>query len=233
MKNKNSQILLVLIGAAVVGIFAYQQMLASAEKAKREAEERARVEQQAKMDETRKHKMEDLLGGFVRSVATLAQDYKAKRKVLKELVNPKNLATPAYVDENARLMQTLIPELQGRMDEIMAVFRDTEGKVRAHIADFDPKAGEALLESWRKVRDERATMYLAYFSSETDIFKAYEDMMAYYLAKKGVYSFDPSSGGLLFPKPEDKSSEQEMRQRIDDLESQQRQILKPDAGDPG
>ncbi len=226
MKKKNVPALLILVIAIAAGIFAYQQMLARAEREREQAEERARAQQQAQMDETRKHKMENLLNDFIHSVATLADEYKAKRKVLRDLVNPENLGSPEYVDENARLMQALIPELQGRMDAIMTVFRDTEGKVRERITDYDATAGEAILESWRKVRDDRATMYLAYFSSETDIFQAYQDMMAFYLQKKGVYRFDRSSGGLLFPKPEDKVTEQEMRQRIEDMESRQRQILK-------
>jgi hypothetical protein len=166
-------------------------------------------------------RIETILNAFLASVQDKGQDYKNRRKVVAELVRPENLTTTAYVQENQKMMQTLVPELKAKTDEIMGVFNTTETQIREALADQPPERQQSVLDKWRSVRDQQATHYLAFFASEQDVLQAYQGLMQFYNDKQGAYSFDQSTGILLFTDPADKTQEQVLRDRIAELETKQ------------
>jgi c-di-AMP phosphodiesterase-like protein len=69
---------------------------------------------------------EDFLNQFLKNVHAGMVDYKQERKVLVEATGPRNLSDPAYVEENLRLVETLIPSLRQRMANVIKTFEDAE-----------------------------------------------------------------------------------------------------------
>jgi hypothetical protein len=166
-------------------------------------------------------KFQAVLDSFVKDVQIKASEYKSRRKVVIELVRPQNLGDAAYVQENQQMMDTLIPELKAKMDEIMGVFGAAEANIREAIAAQPQEKQEEILNKWRGVRDEQASHYLAFFSTENEILAAYAEMMQFYRERQGAYSYDESTNSLLFSNPADKPAEQLLRDRIKDMESAQ------------
>ncbi len=177
-------------------------------------------------------KFQDVLDEFLHNVQSKAKEYKLRRKVVVELVKPENLGNPAYVQENQTMMESLIPELKTKMDEIMGEFSRAETEIRDAIAVQPPDKQQEILNKWRAVRDKQASHFLTFFASEQEVLQAYQDMMQFYKDRQGAYIFDQSTNSLLFNNPADKPQERELRERIKQLESKQMESIRR-AGDVG
>ncbi len=169
---------------------------------------------------------QNVLNTFLKDVQIKAKEYKSRRKVIIELVKPQNLGNPAYVQENQQMMDTLIPELKAKMDEIMAVFNQAETDIRSAISTQPADKQQSILNKWRSVRDEQANTYLAFFSSENDILQVYQEMMQFYKDRQGAYAYDEVTRSLLFTNPADKPHEHALRDRIKELESVQIEAMR-------
>ena len=225
MKKNQAIIAAVVVALAGGGIAAYS--LKKAPEAAPAPVVQAPTPEQAVAEQQAFHqKFEDVLNGFLKSVQTKAVDYKNRRKVITELVKPENLGQAAYVQENQQLMTTLVPELKVKMDEIMAVFNEAETSIRETIATQPAEKQEGILNDWRAVRDKQASHYLAFFASEQDILGAYQELMNFYQAKQGAYTYDESTLSLLFNNPADKPQERTLRERIKEMEDAQAEAIR-------
>lgn len=175
-------------------------------------------------------KFQEVLDEFLKNVDTKAIEYKNRRRVIVDLVRPENLGDPAYVQENQQMMESLIPELKTKMDDIMAEFSRAETEIRGTIAEQPPEKQQSILNQWRSVRDKQASHFLTFFASEQGILLAYQEMMQFYKDRQGAYVYDVSTNSLLFTNPADKPLEQELRERIKELESKQMDAIRRATG---
>jgi hypothetical protein len=226
MKKNQAIIVAVVVVLAGGAIAAYSLNKPAPEAPAAPVEQVPTPEQAATQQQTFNKKFEDVLNDFLQTVQIKAMDYKNRRKVIAELVKPENLGNPTYIQENNLLMQTLIPELKVKMDEIMAVFNDGETNIRQAIASQPSEKQQAILDQWRSVRDKQASHYLAFFASEQDILTAYQELMDFYQSRQGAYVYDDGTLSLLFSNPADKPQERMLRERIQDMEAAQAEAIK-------
>lgn len=224
MRNKQAIIAAVVVLLAGGAYFVYSSQQAATPPAP--VEQAPSADQAAAEQQAFNKKFDEVMDGFVKTVQARAIDYKNRRKVITELVKPENLGQAAYVQENQQLMTTLVPELKVKMDEIMAVFNDAETNIRQTISTQPPEKQEEIINQWRSVRDKQASHYLAFFASEQDILGAYQDLMNFYQAKQGGYTYDESTLSLLFNNPADKPQEHALRERIKEMEDAQAEAIK-------
>lgn len=174
---------------------------------------------------TIERRFEKLLNGFLLAVNEKARAYKNERKVLGELVKPENLSSSEYITQNQQVMKQTIAALHLKIDDLMLVFEKTQGDVQALLTGEPPAVAEPILKTWSELKSEKAGLYVDFFSIEEKILQAYDDLMAFYVLKKGEFSYDAQTGQITFKNPEDEGTVIEMRTLLVDLAAQEEALL--------
>lgn len=166
---------------------------------------------------------EDFLNAFLNNVSDDMKVYKAERKILIESVRAENLRDPAYVDENYHMVtERLVPSLHQKMDSVIANFSEAELKIDDLLKKQPEPMRKAVLATWDDVKDQQIQAYIDYFSFETDLLAAYQDLMTFYYSRKGTFETDLDARQLVFKDPADEEEEQQLKQKIADLYAAQK-----------
>jgi hypothetical protein len=169
---------------------------------------------------------EDFLNQFLKNVHAGMVDYKQKRKVLVEATGPRNLSDPAYVEENLRLVETLIPSLRQRMANVIKTFEDAEAEIAGLVEGQPENVQAGILKKWADLKNAQGQVYIGYFAAENDILTAYDDLMRFYYSKRNEFTVAPETNALVFKNPKDDAEAKKLQQRITDLYAQQDELLK-------
>ena len=92
-----------------------------------------------------------LLNGLLTNVSSATNDYKARRTVLNDLVQPTNLRQASFIDENALQMRALIPELKNSSNTVLKLFEkgDVDFITWTRTLPTDKRA--FALEKWKEM----------------------------------------------------------------------------------
>lgn len=210
------------IAAGIVGgasILHFKNLRIEAEKT------RAEQEAQNRKDREVKAAFEDLLNSFLREVERNALEYRQRRQILSGLVKPENLGKPEYAEENASLAESTILALNIQMDEIMNAFAKADEEISALTQELSEEERLAAAQKWAEVRKKQRDMFAAYFASERDIIGAYKELIDFYAVKRDGMSVDVANGKIRFSSPEDQEKAEEIKRRIEALNSAQAELL--------
>lgn len=167
----------------------------------------------------------DFLKIFLDDVEKGMKAYRDERRVLVDALRVENLREPAYVDENYALVKKIIPSLQDKMDYVASIFEAAEIRVNELLTNQPEDIRLAALQKWDELKHTQGKVYADYFTVETALLKAYEDLIEFYLVKKGQYSFNIETGEMEFKNADDAAQEKRLRQDIKVLYDMQKIVL--------
>ncbi len=173
-----------------------------------------------------KRQFGELLKEFPKSVETAMASYKKDRKILIEALKPVNLREPGYVEQNYIMVNELIPVLRGKMIGVIEVFENTDRSVNELLVNQPESVSRPVLQEWDAMNDARGRVYIDYFSFESELLTAYDELMEFYYRKKGAFEVDIGAGAIVFKTPEDNTQAGRLQGRIKDLLAQQSAMLK-------
>lgn len=189
-----------------------------------EAKEAAERAHQEKIEQAQR--FEDFINGFLQQVASEVADYKKSRNVLKNLVEPANLREPEYIQENAKLAESLVMSLQLKMDDVMKSFEAADQKAQTLINELEGESQKTIQEKWIQVRDENAQKFAIYFSMEQDILTAHLRLIEFYEAHSDELEIDVANGHILFEDINLQEEEAMLRGRIMEFRVMQQDVLR-------
>lgn len=206
---------LVCLGLVISAALGFVVARDSMQQAAQQAEAIRQAQEVAAQEKARLEKaFEDILNTMIRDVAEQVRAYKTERTVLGELVNPENLGDPSYVSENYALIQSLGPALRARMDSLMMIFETADNRVQTLLLEQPENIRAPVLAKWEEMKDRNMQPYIAYFSSEEEVLRAYEALMEFYYLKQNFFTVDTQSNALIFAKPEDADREAVLREAL-------------------
>src|SRR5262249_10560043 len=156
---------------------------------------------------TREQQFENLLNDLLDKVEADMKIYRKERVVLTQMISPANLTDPAYVEENYKMMQQSIPDLEQRMDTVMQRFNDAEKDMNGILLGSSADSRQRIMAQWRALKNTQVKTYSGYFASDKELFAAYRHLMEFYLAKREVFFVDLDKGEIIFKNPEDAALE--------------------------
>lgn len=168
--------------------------------------------------------LELFLNSFIDSLYKKAQDYKKHRKVLDQLINAKTLKSPDYIDQNAKIMEDLIPQLRRKIDAVMSVFSKADKGFSSWMKSQPPAAASIAKKSWLSMRKQQYTLFVKYFDLEQDLFQQYQALMSLYQNNKAALYFDGNA--VAITDAQLARQEQTIRSQIKSLKAQQSALFK-------
>ena len=170
-------------------------------------------------------KYEDFLNAFIKNVGEKTAAYKARRAVMADLVKPENLKNPKYVEENEVMMRSLSVELNKQMDDIMRAFKDADIEMNKMTTGRPEAERKNTLQAWDNLKERQGQSYVALFTAEEDIIKAYQNLMDFYYERRGIFVYD-GQGELIFQNQISKTQETALIKAIADMTAQEAQLNK-------
>ncbi len=236
MNIKLWNILLVggLIGAFCAGGYVFyldkkekEAVIAATEK--KVQEEALLKAEQAKKDQEIKTRFETFLNVFLKNLSDNVGRYKKNRTVLKQIMVPENLKNPEYLAENAKLLESTVQTLQAQMDTIMGLFKKADTEIEPLLKKLSDKEQNPARAQWKKIQDNQAMSFMAYFTSEQDILSAHQALMVFYLQHRQSLKKNEETGEMEFSSPDDIQTVQKLENDIANLiEAQTALLKKPD-----
>ncbi|MGB4106570.1 MAG: hypothetical protein WBK55_02090 [Alphaproteobacteria bacterium] len=217
---------LVVLIVAVGGIYVMQNHQTTFDK-------RQAAEEQERGRELEK-RFEEFLNKFLKNIHDGMVSYKKERKMLIELVGPANLRDPAYVEENYKLVQQLIPSLRQRMADVIGIFETAQTEMDALLVGQPETTRARIVQQWDELKRMQGQAYMDFFATENDLLTAYGDLMNFYYDRRTAFEVNIDARQVIFKNPEDTAEEKRLKQRIDDLYAQQEAFSKQpqDVGRP-
>lgn len=188
-------------------------------------DKRQEAEEQKKNRETERQ-FEELLNKFLKNIHEGMVSYKKERKMLIELVGPANLIEPAYVEENYKLAQQLVPSLRQKMADVIRIFETAQAELDLLLAGQSESMRMRATEQWGELKRMQGQAYMGFFATENDLLSAYQDLMSFYYEKRTAFEVDAATRQVTFKNPDDAAQEKQLKQRIDDIYAQQKSLVK-------
>ena len=124
--------------------------------------------------------LNDMLGGVYAEV----QAYRTRKKIVSDLIRPKNLRNVQYIDESYELSQSAIPDLLQRSVLIVQIFNEKETDIKRLVKDRPQAAQDRILSAWKKVKREQVDLYVQYFSLEQEKLLKYQELLNLFYENK-------------------------------------------------
>ncbi len=209
---------LVVLIVAVGGIYVMQNHQTTFDK-------RQAAEEQERGRELEK-RFEEFLNKFLKSIHDGMVEYRKERKVLVELVGPRNLSDPAYVEENYKLVQQLVPSLRQKMADVIGIFEAAQTEMDSLLAGQPETTQAPIIRQWDELKRMQGQAYMDFFATENDLLSAYQDLMNFYYDKRTSFEVNAATRGVIFKNAQDVAEEKQLKQRIDDIYEQQDALTK-------
>lgn len=170
-------------------------------------------------------RIEAAMENFTGQVNEKALAYRQQRKVLSEMARPENLRTPEYIGENFNLMQSMIPELRLKMNDLLQAFESTEQEIQVILQEQPEETRQMVLNKWQPMKEKQMAQYVNFFAAEEEILGAYQELMAFYKDRSASIQVDPATDVILFENPEDQVQSDQYWEKIRQLTEKQSQEL--------
>ncbi len=168
---------------------------------------------------------EDFLNKFLQDVSRETKEYRKTRKVLVGLIEPANLRSPEYIEENYNLGEASVMSLRLQMDKIMGLFEEAELLFQAQLAKWPEGRGDVISQSWVKMKEKQVNLYLAYFTSEQDLLAAMQELLAFYHERRDVLYVDIGAGRIVLEDEDDIERHATLKAQVDELSAMQAEFL--------
>ena len=186
--------------------------------AKKQSAEKRRIEQQFAQS------FEGSLNSFLRIVAEEMTEYKKRRKVVESALNPQNLKTPAYIQQNFELLKTAIPDLQNRSFRIVKAFEDKDKEIKKLVSNRSPEGQRRILQTWETVKSQRGQLFMNYFAIEQDLLGSYEALMYLYHQNSNNLSYNAKNNTLSSSSDDVNEKIVQIQTTINQLKGRQRNL---------
>lgn len=176
---------------------------------------------------TREARYERALNTMLDEVSGAMLDYKTLRRVLTDLTRPDNIRHPRYVEENYKLMQDLIPQLEAKRAAVIKALERGNAQIQ-NLVSSQEGSGAAISESWRAVKIRTVQPYLTYFRLEEQEIEARRALMELYYTHATKVSFDPQTGALVIAGSDSDIAERAraLQKQIETLSAQKTALLR-------
>jgi len=170
-------------------------------------------------------KIDALVASFLVELRTAVRDYRTQKSVLKELVDPFNMRSTYYAEENYYFSQSILPALRLKMDKIFKAFEKTDGQIKVLAKDLPEEKQKSVLEKWASLKKEQLNLYVHYFTYEERVVDGYEDLIAFYFQYHNQMILDSEFQTIGFADPSLENQEKSLLQKISNLKAEQKQVL--------
>jgi len=184
------------------------------------------VVQRTQADQKFKKAIEASLNSLLEDVLIEMQEYRKRRKILDELVQPKNLRDPKYIIETYQIALRTIPDLRQRSDNIIKVFSAKDAELKRMIQGRSPSAQKNILQSWSTVKAQQVDLYVNYFTIEQTILQRYEQLIGLYYKNRNDVVYYPEGNSVAFNTQPLNAQASAFNQDIKRLKKQQADITK-------
>lgn len=118
-------------------------------------------------------------------------DYKEKRKLLSDIIQPKNFSSPQYAKENYELFKNAIaPSLHKSAENVINVFARYRTKIEEQTKEDDSDLIDTFNAQWRAETDEQLEQFIEFFASEETVIRDYEALITFYYTHSKRYIVD-------------------------------------------
>ena len=171
--------------------------------------------------------IEDELNGVIAEVNEEAQSYKARRKVMLDLIRPANLRAPDYIAENYKIAETTDWELQMQMEHMMAVFSNADVKMKQAIFRLTPDEQSQSITRWKSIHGSLASQYIEFFSGDQIVFAKIKELLGYYYTHRNELDIDVPNNRIVFEDAEKQAEAFRINKEIRDVMKIQRAAAQP------
>jgi hypothetical protein len=180
----------------------------------------------AHQDRIRKD-FETSLNNFLQNVDTRIGEYQQKRRVVRDMIKPENMAQFEYVTENAQMAKALIAEMDRDMEGVLQQFETADTAIREFLKRENPDDLEFFLNTWEKTKTEQLNLYVTFFDLEKSLLSRYSDVFDIFIGSGGAYEVDMqvNAGYVAFEDEGFNVSYQKAIADIDTLITAQRELL--------
>ena len=123
------------------------------------------------------------------------------------------------------MMRSLSVELNKQMDDIMRAFKDADIEMNKMTTGRPEAERKNTLQAWDNLKERQGQSYVALFTAEEDIIKAYQNLMDFYYERRGIFVYD-GQGELIFQNQISKTQETALIKAIADMTAQEAQLNK-------
>ncbi len=214
-------IIFISVCSVIIGAYLYYDHQEQAKKSQIQAQ--LQQEQKAKqaLQQRTADKFETLLNNLLADIQKTAQHYKKNRQVLTELILPKNLKKTSFIEDNYALMERLILNLNGDMDEIIARFEKADENVKLFLGAIpeDSNYGDEIRERWNKTQQDYVENYLSFFKREAVLLAQYRLIMQFIYNYRSRVTYEANTNQLRFTTPQLNAQYKALNNSLDELMS--------------
>ncbi|MFN3700999.1 MAG: hypothetical protein ACK4VI_05700 [Alphaproteobacteria bacterium] len=170
---------------------------------------------------------ETSLNNFLQNVDTCVGEYQQKRRVVRDMIQPENMAQFEYVTENAQMAKALIAEMDRDMEGVLQQFATADTAIREFLERESPDDLEFFLNTWEKTKTEQLNLYVTFFDLEKSLLSRHNDVFDIFISSGGAYEVDMqvNVGYVAFEDESFNESYQKAIADIDALITAQRELL--------
>lgn len=161
---------------------------------------------------------ETFLNRFLKELAKETTQYKKDRRILKEAIDPYNLAGTDNAELSYRgFRDEIAPMLRKKGAYVLDIFGRSERVVEGLLADKSETVKEKLLAEWKALEKEHMHALLDYFEKEDQLIQAHEELLKFYFIHSKLYKVDMDAGKIVFSNEKYQAREQALLEKIETL----------------
>lgn len=173
-------------------------------------------------------KFEVILNNFIKEIDTKSRRYKEARGTISAMIEPTNIRANEYLIENRNLATSLIIEMGGYMDDVIASFESTDVKINQLVHDTPEIDKKIILDKWNSVKQEQMNYYVSFFALDSEYLDQHIKIMDFLIQSQGKYQIDVTNNRIIFA---DVALERRFAEKIsviDEIVTGQKQLLRKD-----
>lgn len=143
-------------------------------------------------------KFEVILNDFIKDIDSKSKRYKEARSTISAMIEPTNIRAEEYLIENRNLATSLIAEMGGYMDEVIASFETTDVKINQLVQDTPEIDKKIILDKWNGVKQEQMNYYVSFFALDSEYLDQHVKIMDFLIQSQGKYQIDVTNNRIVF-----------------------------------
>lgn len=170
--------------------------------------------------------VEASLNQMLKDVYDEMQDYRKRRKILNDIVKPRNLRDSRYIQESYKLTQETVSDLKSRSNRIIKIFDTKEAEIKALIKDRPRAAQDNILAAWNKMKSKQVSLYVQYFTIEQEILSKYQELIGLYYKNQNSVTYNQEKDQISFTSVDLNNEASQLTLKIQTLKKQQAALTK-------
>lgn len=153
---------------------------------------------QSQAKRTFQKNVEASLNEMLSDVYTELQAYRERRKILHDIVRPRNLRNAKYINESYNLAQQTIVDLGARHDKIMTIFDQKEMEIKNMVKDRPEATKNNVMQAWERMKSKQVRLYQKYFAIEKEMLGYYDGLITLYHQNSDAVMYSAQTDKVIF-----------------------------------